>query len=136
MKKDITCVSLHYWDSNHVDSFKKNKKRYLSNLESAFSDVSLGNLFLDFNKVEGEYTGHVFFIDSENSYHRIYSAVDYALSRGADNLPTWISINKKKDFSIIEDILKFHYNDDVKLNYGLFNIGKIMNEAKFKVNKR
>ena len=135
MATDWTVVSLHYWDSNHVDSFKNSKKRYLAGLENAFGNVSTEGVLLSFDKNHGEYTGHVSFMDCENSYERIYTAVDYALSRGSSNLPVWISINKKNDFSLIEDILRDHYGESVKLNYGLFNIGKLMKEAKFKVRK-
>lgn len=135
-KKNIH-ISFFYFDKDHSEEFKNIRKYYLNKLKENIHDkLKLQKTTLiNFHEVGGFSDGFVSIFDRSNSYEKIYSTVDYILSRGDSYLPVVMLGHNKTEFSMIESILKNHYGDHVKLNYGWFGIGKLFGHAGFKVKK-
>ena len=126
--------NLFYWNDSHTEEDKNLRKKHLKELkEDLENKVNFENIEINFHEEKGFSNGNVFVSDVGDSYESFRAAKKYILSSNSNYLPISMMAHSKSEFFMIENILKDHYGGDVKLGYGLFNFGRRLGLAEFKV---
>ena len=129
-------VSFWYFKNNHVEGYKKSVLNYLKGNVQNFEKEGSFQLIVDFyncNKRENpDPTGHLYVRDLEDKENKFESFCEYVLSKDRRFIPVEVSCRNKKDYGMIERILKENYGDKGKLTNGLLGIGFLGNVKSIK----
>jgi hypothetical protein len=116
-----------YFKQNHIPSYKKKVKDYLSNLEDTL-EKEFPRLFIDLYDMDKrenkEPTGHLFAVELPDELKQLGSLYDFILSKDRMIKPIEVSCNKKEDYALIEQILKENYGNEGKLKNYFWIVGR------------
>lgn len=127
-------ISLHYWDQSHNKEHKEKVGAYLNFLCGATKGLFLKNIYVFFNdKIAGLSNSHVFVSNLEKLDDGFEDVLKYFLSKDKRYIPITISCSRKKDYGLIEKILKKNYGNKGKMTNSFLEIEKLFNQKTIRI---
>lgn len=121
-------ISFWYLHHNHLQDYKQKVLRDLKKNENKFQNFGDPEIIVDLYNMDKlhqkEVTDHLF-ISTLNK--DLISMCEYILSKDRFYLPVSVSCESKKDYSVLDTILKKNFGEKSKLSNCLFGIGFFIN---------
>jgi hypothetical protein len=111
-------VNIHYWDSNHVESYKKMLDSYLNDFKKELKDKFPDFVVCYNDRIAGSDNGYLFVVELDSGKTSLDDVCSYLLSPERSHLPVAINLPNKGDYGRIENILKEGFDDKISLSKG------------------
>jgi hypothetical protein len=129
-------INFFYLDINHVEDYKLSVKNYLSNISEEVEHIGEPYVTVDFYdfrpKIRRKPTGHLFIYDIEDNYNKLEEICKYVLSKERKFIPVEVDCSNKKDYPIIEKILKENYGEKGRLTNGFLGLSALFGMRRIK----
>ncbi len=124
-------ISFWYFRDSHVQAYKENVLNYLKENSRDFEKVGFPYIIIDFHNMNKrknpDPTNHLFLHDLREDSNKLEEVCGYVLSKDRRFIPLSVSCSDKKDYNMIENILKENYGEKGRLNNGFLGIGWLGN---------
>ena len=125
-------ISFFYASKSPIPKYKKSIINYLKESEEAIKQVGEPQIIVELHDFDKRFypepNGNIYVSDLGNNPGKFTDVCEYILSKDRKFIPLAVSCKDKKDYGMIEKILKENYYDKGKLTNGLFGIGALFNQ--------
>lgn len=129
-------INFFYLDTSHVEEYKKSVKNYLSSISEEVENLGFPFVTVDFYdfrpKIRRKPTGHLFIYDIEDNYNKLEEICKFVLSNERKYIPVEVACSDKKDFQVIEKILKENYAEKGRLTNGFLGLSALFGMRRIK----
>ena len=135
----IKNASFFYVGNNFTSEYRNKLLKYLGTHYEDFVKVGEFKMIIDFHNlgrsIDENLDGHLFVQNLEASPEKFEEFYNYVLSKDRQFIPVVVFCSDKKDYSVIENVLKKHYGEKAKLTNDILGIGRLFNHKKIKARK-
>lgn len=133
---DFRSLSFFYIKDNHLEEYKNSIKESLKLYEDDSKKIAFPQVIIEFNDFNGKRdsnsTGHVFLCEIDKSSNKFEEVCKYILSKERKYIPISVMCKDKKDFGMVENILRENYGEKGRLTNGFLGIGLLFKEKTIK----
>lgn len=129
-------LSFFYLSETHIEVYREYVLDFLENNHEDFERVGFPEVIVEFYnfqiRKDNRLDGHVYIQDLEDKINKFEEVCNYILSKKRNFIPVCVSCKNKKDYGMIEKILKENYGEKGKLTNGFLGIPGLFNQKNIK----
>lgn len=129
-------ISFFYFDYNPAEEHKESVRNYLKDISEEVEKIGEPYVAIDFYGAVPKHrikpTGHLFIYDIQDDLNKLEEICKFILSKDRKYIPVEVDCNNKKDYNVIEQILKENYGDKGRLTNGFLGISGLFGMKKIK----
>jgi hypothetical protein len=133
---DFRSLSFFYLKDNYLEEYKNSIRESLKLYEEGSKGIAFPQVIVEFNGFNGNRdpnsTGHLFLYEVDKSSNKFEEVCKYILSKDRKHIPISVMCKDKKDFGMIENILRENYGEKGRLTNGFLGMGLLFKEKTIK----
>jgi hypothetical protein len=129
-------LSFYYLDGNHIPEYREKIIRYLETKEEDIEKLSFPyvwvNLHSPSKRENPRPTGHIFIQDMNDNEGQFEEICKFVLSKERRFIPVEVDCRFKKDYKMIESILRENYGEKGRLTNGFLGLCALFGTKRIK----